>query len=365
MASSSSSTGRLLLILAFAITLLVGLRLSGMGPWNTAAELGPEETQAAVTRGIEALPQAYRATEILRQLGAGPNERLGAIEAARDVRDGRVTTAVEEQFRYPYSTVRSAALQALPILDREQGLRLLVRALQDEDAAIREDAAFLLRAERDRRLIPAAIASLTDDNPKVTHLMLRLLHNATGQGSEVKMTASKKERDKAVSWWLGWWEKDASPWDESLAPDKLPALAPIAQGRTPEFDLRDLSGRRFTRSSLRGRPFLLNFWATWCPPCREELPALSRLREETGVDVLGLATDESLSDQALRAWCRQRGLRHAIGRSTHQMLGDFGGIHELPVTFLINGEGRIARVWEGPRDFRTFARAVQAVSKGR
>ena len=69
--------------------------------------------------------------------------------------------------------------------------------------------------------------------------------------------------------------------------------------KAPEFSLKDINGREFTLSSLKGKVILLNFWATWCPPCKEEMPAFNRLYNDMkshGLVVIAISTDKSMKE---------------------------------------------------------------------
>ncbi|HEX7597229.1 MAG TPA: TlpA disulfide reductase family protein, partial [Polyangia bacterium] len=77
----------------------------------------------------------------------------------------------------------------------------------------------------------------------------------------------------------------------TLSPDPL---SPKLRGLAPDFELADQSGKRWSLQSLRGRPVLVSFWATWCPPCVEEMPSLEDLARRLGdkATVLAVSVDE-------------------------------------------------------------------------
>src|SRR3954471_3570987 len=80
----------------------------------------------------------------------------------------------------------------------------------------------------------------------------------------------------------------------TLNPDPIPAA--LAHQEAPDFELADVTGRKWSLRSLRGRPVLLNFWATWCPPCVEEMPSLDSLVRHGGsgtLQVVTVSVDES------------------------------------------------------------------------
>ncbi len=112
-------------------------------------------------------------------------------------------------------------------------------------------------------------------------------------------------------------------------------------GRSPDFSFSTLEGEHVDSDELRGEVVVLNFWATWCGPCKLEMPALQSLHEEyahTGVTVLGLATDVGGSDP-IRDFLAERDITYPVGRATYQHRRSFGGIRGIPTTFIIDREG--------------------------
>ncbi|MGD8601704.1 MAG: TlpA disulfide reductase family protein [Gemmatimonadota bacterium] len=112
-------------------------------------------------------------------------------------------------------------------------------------------------------------------------------------------------------------------------------------GRTPEFQLVTLDGDTVRSLDLRGEVVVLNFWATWCLPCRLEMPSLQSLHEDRGADgvrVLGLATDVG-SEGAIRDFLEERSITYPVGRASDAQRRAFGGIAGIPTTFVIDRDG--------------------------
>jgi thiol-disulfide isomerase/thioredoxin len=112
-------------------------------------------------------------------------------------------------------------------------------------------------------------------------------------------------------------------------------------GRTPDFAFTALDGTEVRSDALHGQVVVLNFWATWCGPCKLEMPALQSLHEdrvEAGVVVLGLATDVGSGDP-IRDFLTEREITYPVGRATNEHRRAFGGIRGIPTTFIIDREG--------------------------
>ena len=129
----------------------------------------------------------------------------------------------------------------------------------------------------------------------------------------------------------------------------LAAVAPRHGRREPiDFRLADLAGSRWQLSARRGKVVLVNFWATWCPPCREETPGLVRLYRDyrpKGVEVVGIAMDDD-PRQAVPPFLRQYSVPYTVlvPDADFQLAGD---IDSLPTTLLIDRQGRVAKVYVG------------------
>jgi cytochrome c biogenesis protein CcmG, thiol:disulfide interchange protein DsbE len=117
----------------------------------------------------------------------------------------------------------------------------------------------------------------------------------------------------------------------------------------PAFALNTLDGEPVSLDGLRGRVVLVNFWATWCPPCRIEMPGFQRVyedRRDEGFVVLGLSTDRG-GEGVVRGFLSDRDLTFPVAMATGEVVRDFGGVRALPTSFLIDREGRIRQEIRG------------------
>lgn len=111
----------------------------------------------------------------------------------------------------------------------------------------------------------------------------------------------------------------------------------------PTFQVSTLDGQTIDLAGLRGNVVLVNFWATWCPPCRLEMPAFERVwreRRDDGLVVLGLSTD-SQGPGFVYSYVLARGFSYPMAMAPARTVRDFGGVRALPMSFLIDRKGNI------------------------
>ena len=117
----------------------------------------------------------------------------------------------------------------------------------------------------------------------------------------------------------------------------------------PDFAVETLDGDTIRLAELRGNVVLVNFWATWCPPCRLEMPGFQDVWEDyrdQGVTILGLSVDRGVRSDVAR-WVRQREITYPIGFPTGATVRAYGGADVLPTSLLIDRNGRIVHRVEG------------------
>jgi cytochrome c biogenesis protein CcmG, thiol:disulfide interchange protein DsbE len=119
----------------------------------------------------------------------------------------------------------------------------------------------------------------------------------------------------------------------------------------PDFSVQD-SDHKIALSQFRGDVVVLNFWATWCPPCQQETPSLVSLQDRTrakGVVVLGVSID--VDDEAYHRFLKQHGINFVTVRDPDQKVSDIYGTHGWPETYIIDRQGVLRRKVVGPIDW--------------
>jgi len=130
----------------------------------------------------------------------------------------------------------------------------------------------------------------------------------------------------------------------------------------PAFQLNDLNGKPVSLAEAKGKIVLLNFWATWCGPCRAEIPDLVDLQKRYAdkFEIIALATDEDDPDE-VRRFVLQSGINYRVAMSSDAVRRDYGGIAALPTSFVIDPEGRIVQKHVGLNDPSIYELEVRAM----
>lgn len=124
----------------------------------------------------------------------------------------------------------------------------------------------------------------------------------------------------------------------------------VAASRMPSFVLPDaVSGENIDSKRFSGKTLLVTFFATWCPPCMQEIPDLIRLQEEygqKGFSVVALSVDES-GPRVVRKLIEKRSINYPVLMADRSIARDFGGVVGIPTSFLVNRNGAVVKKYPG------------------
>ncbi len=129
----------------------------------------------------------------------------------------------------------------------------------------------------------------------------------------------------------------------------------------PEFSLPLLDGGQASLSQFRGKVVILDFWASWCPPCKREIPDFVDLQQRygaKGLQVVGVALDDS---GPVRAFAASAGINYPVLLGDDAIARLYGGIEGIPTTFVIDRQGRIVKRYEGYRPRQVFEEDLAAL----
>lgn len=147
-------------------------------------------------------------------------------------------------------------------------------------------------------------------------------------------------------------------------PEKAPAGSAVPAGKRrtpPELKGAVLVPPPVRLVELRGKPIVINFWASWCVPCRKEAPELARFDRELGARAQLIGVDFQDTKSEALAFVREFHWRFPNRRDPRGKLAGRYGLIGLPTTFIIDGQGRIGRQLTGAQTYAKLARAVEAV----
>ena len=129
----------------------------------------------------------------------------------------------------------------------------------------------------------------------------------------------------------------------------------------PDFLLQDSDGREVHLSDYRGKVVALNFWATWCGPCKVEVPWLNHLEMENakgGFAVIGISMDEQ-GWPVVKPFLARLKVNYRVLMGSRRVSSQYGGVDVLPTTMLIDREGRIAAVHAGVVNRKAFEKTLE------
>jgi thiol-disulfide isomerase/thioredoxin len=110
----------------------------------------------------------------------------------------------------------------------------------------------------------------------------------------------------------------------------------------PDFSVQDLEGRTISSADLRAKVVLVDFWATWCGPCKKEMPGYQQLEDRYGAQgfvIIGFKFDTMADDQDPMQFAKRIGVRYPLAVATEDVKRGFGGIEGLPTTLLYDRQG--------------------------
>jgi len=129
----------------------------------------------------------------------------------------------------------------------------------------------------------------------------------------------------------------------------------------PSFSVKDLNGGFVSSSGLKGKVVIVNFWATWCPPCRAEIPDFVDFYNKNkarGVEIVGLSLDAMTGGPAtadqLRPFVQKNGMTYPVVVATEKIVRDFDPGDAIPVTFILDKQGRVRHKQVGAVDRDTL-----------
>lgn len=304
---------------------------------------------------------------VLRQAAqdAVPSRRLAVAEALGSEKNADGLALAKELLTDNDSEVRIKAAYALMQAGAEPERPYILAALQDDDLWLRQEVLQWASTSAGRQsgsvgswLVPGLIARLGETSEAQLTFATSALSKLTGKPWRYTARLSGAEKAAALTKWQAWWQAEKPKYANAVA---LPDILAKRADPAPNVSFRTLEGRTVAPAT-DGKVTLLNFWGTWCAPCRQEVPDLQRLHERyagKGFELVGIALSEKDGAAGLKAWCAKSGLTYSQALATDDVLEAYGDVHEVPISVLIDKKGSIRYRWQGERDYASFAPQIE------
>jgi cytochrome c biogenesis protein CcmG/thiol:disulfide interchange protein DsbE len=147
--------------------------------------------------------------------------------------------------------------------------------------------------------------------------------------------------------------------------DQATPAAPAGRGEVgsvaPEFTLPDLEGNQVALSSLKGKVVILDFWATWCPPCKEEVPHFVNLQSKyraQGLEVVGLSLDAG-GAKDVRPFADEHDVNYTMLIANEDVAKAYGNVTMIPTTFVLDRNGKIVQRFIGATSREVFEQTIR------
>jgi thiol-disulfide isomerase/thioredoxin len=263
--------------------------------------------------------------------------------------------------------VQAAALRTLWRVDHDTACRWALRMSKDVDPGVRRiGLLFMADNIEDRRLVAPMLEMLDDPDPAIVAIAAATLRNSLGRDCPIRYTATPEQINEGRRIWREWWQTASHEFPPALLPIETVSLNSRALP-APGFALDTIEGLPIDLAQLRGKVVLLNFWATWSPPCETEVPALAELANKYSdkVVVLGVSLDGFASGDSADGVVEKVRTFASKHKMTYPVLIDgsgevsrrFGG-EVLPTTAWVDASGVVRRRYVSPRTLPAMERLL-------
>ena len=149
----------------------------------------------------------------------------------------------------------------------------------------------------------------------------------------------------------------------SQRPSALAQEGPSAGAPAPDWELTGLDGKTVKFSDFRGKVVILDFWATWCMPCRIEIPHFVELQKQygdKGLAIVGVSLDEQ-GPKVVKKFMKQFQMTYLVVIGNEKIVAAYGGIEGIPTTFVIDRDGRIVRGYVGYAEEEVLEQEIKSL----
>lgn len=148
---------------------------------------------------------------------------------------------------------------------------------------------------------------------------------------------------------------------EKEIPHEKAAVKKTGFKLAPEFSLKDINGAEKKLSDFKDKVVIIDFWATWCPPCREEIPHFIDLYsqyKDQGLEIIGIALDQD-GERKVPAFAASNNINYTVLLGGEEVSDLYGGISAIPTTFVLDRDGNIVKKYIGYREKTVFEKDIK------
>lgn len=145
----------------------------------------------------------------------------------------------------------------------------------------------------------------------------------------------------------------------------MPACTAAAGKKAPDFSLTSISGETVSLSDSDGKVRIVDFWATWCPPCRKGIPEFVELYDQykdQGLEIIGISVDQD-GAEVVKPFAKKMKMNYPVLLDDGEVSKAYGGIRAIPTAFVINQQGEIVKKYVGYRPKDVFEADIQNLLK--
>jgi len=155
--------------------------------------------------------------------------------------------------------------------------------------------------------------------------------------------------------------------EEGPYPPDYTAASAVGAGKTaPDFALKSVDGKIIKLSDLKGKVVIIDFWATWCPPCRKGIPDLVDLKKEfgkKGLEIVGISVDDEKTIEQVPSFVKDKNINYPVVYADAKVSQSYGGIESIPTSVIVDKAGKIVAQYTGLQNKETYVNELNKLLK--